>query len=160
MSHNRALTSHDRALALCTLWDTALEVGRKMALGGLEEIKEDALAEGMELGKVLGRREERENCRGDLEKLYKGGYMVRREIRAHEEGEQWEKGSHLIDGMCSRAMPIAATHDIAMQTPLSSPSKPSTCTASMQTISPPSAPAHTAETSVMPSNKQEPRKLN
>ena len=28
-SHNRALTSHDRALALCTLWDTALEVGGK-----------------------------------------------------------------------------------------------------------------------------------
>jgi len=52
--HNRALTSHDCALALHTLWNTTLEVGRTMALGGLEEVKEDALAEGMELGKVLG----------------------------------------------------------------------------------------------------------
>ncbi|KIK09699.1 hypothetical protein K443DRAFT_327 [Laccaria amethystina LaAM-08-1] len=65
-SHNRALTSHNHTLALCTLWDTALKVGRKMTLGGLEKIKEDALAEGMELGKGLGRREERENWRGGL----------------------------------------------------------------------------------------------
>jgi hypothetical protein len=52
-----------------------------------EKIKEDALAEGMELGKVHGRRDERENCRGDLEKSYKRGYMVGREVGAHEEGE-------------------------------------------------------------------------
>jgi hypothetical protein len=62
--------------------------------------------------------------------------------------------------MCSRAVPIVATHDIAMQTLSSSTSKPSTCTASTQTISLPSVPAHTTKTSVIPSNKQEPCKLN
>ena len=91
----------DCALTLHTLWDTTLEVGRKMALGGLEEIKEDVLAEGMELGKVLGRREEMENCRGDMEKLYKWGFMVGQEVGAHEEGERWEKNSHSSNSVCS-----------------------------------------------------------
>ena len=72
-----------------------------MALGGLEEIKEDVLAEGMELGKVFGRREEMENCRGDMEKSYKQGFMVGQEFKAHEEGERWEKNSHSSNSMCS-----------------------------------------------------------
>ena len=72
-----------------------------MALGGLEEIKEDVLAEGMELGKVLGRREERKNCRGDTEKSYKQGFMVGWEVGVHEEGEKWEKNGHSSDSMCS-----------------------------------------------------------
>ena len=159
-SRNRALTSHDRALALRTLWDTALEVGREMALGGLEEVKEDTLAEGMELGKVLGRREEMENCRRDLEKSYKRGYMVGREVGAHEEGERWEKNGHSNDSMCSRAAPIAATRNIATQTLSPSIGNTSTCTASTQTVSPPCVPAHAVEASAMPSNEWEPPKLN
>ena len=86
-SCNRALIPHDHILTLHTLWDTTLEVGRKIALGGLEGIKEDVLAEGMELGKVLGRREEMENYRGDMETSYKWGFMVGQEVGAHEEGE-------------------------------------------------------------------------
>lgn len=152
-SCNRALTSHDRALALRTLWDTALEVGRKMALGGLEEIKGDALAEGMELGKVLGRREEMENCKKDVEKSYKQGYMVGREVGACEEGERWGKNGHSGDGMCSQAAPIGTTHDIAIQTPSSSEGRTSTCTVSTQTVPLPAVPAHTVETLVMPSEK-------
>ena len=79
-----------------------------MALGGLEGIKEDVLAEGMELGKVLGRREEMENYRGDVEKSYKWGFMVGQEVEAHEEGEQWEKNSHSSNGMCSQVVPMVA----------------------------------------------------
>ena len=142
------------------LWDTALEIGRKMALGGLEEIKEDVLAEGMELGKVLGRREEMENCRGDMEKLYKWGFMVSWEVGAHEEGEQKEKNVNSSNGMCPQEVPIAATCNIAMQTPSSSTSKPSTCTALTQTASPPCAPAHPIEALIMLSNEHEPPTLN
>jgi len=113
----------------------------------------------MELGKVLGRREEMENCRRDLEKSYKRGYMVGWEVGACEEGEQWEKNSHSKDSICSQAAPIPAMCDIAMQTLSSSTGRTSTCTASTQTVSPPSVPAHTIETSVTPS-EQGPPKLN
>jgi len=100
-----------------------------------------------------------ENCRRDLEKSYKWGYMVVQEVGACEEGEQWEKNGHSKDSICSQAAPIPAMCDLAMQTLSSSTGRMSTCTASTQTVSLPSVPAHTIETSVTLS-EQGPPKLN